>query len=171
MKFTLLRGSTRTDLKAWLISVRCSVDTETLVVVLPVAFGASRVCVAAVPDVGALFGAPVEALPVGDGALVFVPDPVLLAAPPVPVAGFAVPLDVPSEGLKVVPLPPDASPDIPPEAAPGEPLETPPEVPPVVPPDAPPELPPLVWAIAATLKDKTAAATVVRRVMRMTSSP
>jgi len=122
--------------------------------------------------------------------------PVVPLVPPeaVPDALPRVPLDVPDEALSVAlpalpegALPPlEAEPDVvpldvpdaAPPAAPPEP-EEPPGVmivePPEAPPEAPPELlplePPLVWAMAATLKERAAAATVAIKVVRIERSP
>jgi hypothetical protein len=64
-----------------------------------------------------------------------------------------------------------------PDEEPEEPLgvmtDEPPEEPPAAPPELlPPELePPLVWATAATLKEKTAAATLASKVTRIGKPP
>jgi hypothetical protein len=106
-----------------------------------------------------------------------VPDEALLSVelPPLPEGALApleaepdvVPLDVPDAA------PPAAPPE--PEVPPGfvivEPPEAPPEAPPAAPPELPPPEPPLVWAMAATLKERAAAATVAIKVVRIESSP
>lgn len=193
VKLTSLSGWVCTLLKAWVISVRCSLVTLMLVEpeVLPV----------------------VPALPPEDvPALVFPPDvpPLVPAAEPPDVPPAAPPLvpevvpDVPPDPPDVVPeLPPaeppdvpleepDVAPDVVPEPPPDAPpvdVEEPPVVPPALPPALPPVLPPtlppalppvlppalppeppLVWAMAATLKDRAAAATVANKVTRIVTS-
>ena len=73
-----------------------------------------------------------------------------------------------AEPLDVVPL---VEPDAPPEVEPEAPPDEPPGVMIVEPPEAPPELPslelPLVCAIAATLRERVAAATLASKVTRI----
>ena len=64
------------------------------------------------------------------------------------------------------PAPPDDAPAPPPDPD-GLVVPAPEVLPPEPPPLAPPADPPPVWAMAAKLKDKAAAATVVRNATRM----
>ncbi|WP_147282329.1 hypothetical protein [Microvirga subterranea] len=168
-----------------MISVRCSDVTFTLpeLDVLPV------VVVLRVP----LDAAPPDVEPDVDPAAPPVwPDEVPLAPPDVPpdVVPEAPP-EVPPEPPPVPPVPPLVPPEVDPDAPPLVPpvsVEAPPEVPPEVPPDVPPPLgdetappplpppvlpeePPLVWAMAAALNDRAAAATVANIVIRIEFSP
>jgi len=122
--------------------------------------------------------------------------PVVPLVPPeaVPDALPRVPLDVPDEALSVeLPALPEGAlspleaepdvvpldvPDAAPPAAPPEPEELlgavivePPEAPPEAPPELLPPEPPLVWAMAATLNERAAAATVAIKVVRIERSP
>lgn len=166
-KVTSFIGCAFTLLKARVISVRCSLVTLMLVEldVLPVVFAAPPVALdvpLVVPDVAPPAAVPPEALP--DVPPEVPPDALPEALPDVPpdAAPELVP-DVPPIGTVVVPdVPPDAPPEVPPVTLP----ELPPDVPPVLPPE-----PPLVCAIAATLRDKAAAATVVNKATRMKNPP
>jgi hypothetical protein len=92
-----------------------------------------------------------------------------------------VPLVLPDVPLVELPeaLPPDAPgigltapPDPPPEVVADPPPEPPPEVVAELPPEEPPALPLLlVWATAATLSDRTAAATDAKRVVLIINLP
>jgi hypothetical protein len=108
----------------------------------------------AVPCVLPDWALSVELLPV-----VEVPDepPVLLEAEP-----DVVPLDVPD-----APEPPIVEPEEPPDEPPGVMIVELPEEPPEAPPELPPLELPLVCAIAATLRDRAAAATPANKVTRI----
>jgi hypothetical protein len=146
-------------------------------VVLPVVLAAPPGWLAVLPVVLVVPPVPPEAVP---DALPRVPpdvpDEALSLALPAPPEGALVPLEAEPD---VVPLDvPDAAPPAPPpepEEPPGVVIVEPPEAPPAAPPAAPPELlplePPLVWAMAATLKERAAAATVAVKIVRIVRSP
>jgi hypothetical protein len=156
------------------IWVRCSDVTLTLVeldeVVLPVVLAAPPDWLAVLPVVPLV---PPEAVPdalprvpldVPDEALsVELPALPEGALPPLEAEPDVVPLDVPDAA------PPAAPPE--PEELPGVVIVEPPEAPPEAPPELLPLEPPLVWAMAATLKERAAAATVAIKVVRIERSP
>jgi len=112
----------------------------------------------AVPEVPEVPDVPDWALSVELPPVVEVPDepPVLLEADP-----EVVPLDEPD-------APPVVEPEVPPDEPPGAMMVEPPEEPPEVPPELPPlELPLLVCAMAATLRERVAAATPASKVIRI----
>ena len=157
-----------------MIWVRCSDVTLTLVeldeVVLPVVLAAPPDWLAVLPVVPLV---PPEAVPdalprvpldVPDEALsVELPALPEGALPPLEAEPDVVPLDVPDAA------PPAAPPE--PEELPGVVIVEPPEAPPEAPPELLPLEPPLVWAMAATLKERAAAATVAIKVVRIERSP
>jgi hypothetical protein len=139
--------------------------------VLPVVLAAPPDLLAVLPVVpvvppeavsGALPRVPPDA---PDEALLSVELPALPegALAPLEAEPDVVPLDVPDAA------PPAAPPE--PEAPPGVVIVEPPEAPPEAPPELPPLEPPLVWAMAATLKERAAAATVAIKVVRIERSP
>jgi hypothetical protein len=139
-------------------------------VVLPVVLAAPPGWLAAVlPVVLVVPPVPPEAVP---DALPRVPPDVPDEALPAPPEGALVPLEAEPE---VVPLDvPDAAPPAPPpepEEPPGVVIVEPPDAPPAVPPELLPLEPPLVWAMAATLKERAAAATVAVKIVRIVRSP
>jgi len=170
---TLVSGCTFTLRNDCEICVRCSEVTLMLaeldVFVLPV------VLVLAAPPV-LLDALPVVELPlvplaaVPDVVPCVVPDAVPCFVPEVPdVPDWALSLGAPPE---VVPLDePDAPPMVDPEELPDEPPGVMIVEPPEEPPEAPPELLPpellLVWAIAATLRERVAAVTPASKVTRI----
>jgi hypothetical protein len=189
LKLTLVTGSTFTLLNARVTSVRCSdvtlilVELDVLPVVLPASFDGRDaevlLFVFAAPPVALLFVPLVEVRFWSlDVPAELLPDAAL------PEDGLALPDAALSE---VVPDDPDAAlpevePEVLPEAppvAPEDPLIEPPDAPPlgamvVAPPDeAPPdpEAPPLVWATAAKVRDRDAAATVANKDLRIEKSP
>jgi hypothetical protein len=159
------------------IWVRCSDVTLTFVelddVVLPVVLAAPPGWLAVLPVVLVVPPVPPEAVP---DALPRVPpdvpDEALSLALPAPPEGALVPLEAEPE---VVPLDvPDAAPPAPPpepEEPPGVVIVEPPDAPPAAPPELLPLEPPLVWAMAATLKERAAAATVAVKIVRIVRSP
>jgi hypothetical protein len=112
----------------------------------------------AVPDVPEVPDEPDWALSVEVPPVVEVPEepPVLLDAEP------------PDEVPLVEPdAPPEVVPEAPPDEPPGVMIVEPPEEPPEAPPELPPLELPLVCAIAATLKERAAAATLASKVTRI----
>jgi len=144
--------------------------------VLPVVFAAPPVVPAALPVVLVVPLVLPDAVPdvvlrvppdVPDWALsvallpVFELPPVVLEAEP-----CVAPLEEPE-----VPEPPIVEPEEEPDDPPGVITEEPPEEPPAAPPEPPPLAPPPVWAMAATLRERAAAATVAIKVVRIEKSP
>jgi|UPI000685FA13 hypothetical protein len=165
LKVTFVSGWTFTLRNDSVICVRCSEVTFTFVEldddVLPVVLAAPPVWPAVLPVVLVVPLVPPEAVP---DALPRVPpgealSVELLALP----EGALVPPDVPD------PAPPAAPPE--PEEPPGVMIVEPPEAPPAAPPELLPLEPPLVCAMAATLKERAAAATVAIKVVRIERSP
>jgi hypothetical protein len=142
-------------------------------VVLPVVLAAPPGWLAVLPVVLVVPPVPPEAVPDAFPRVPpDVPDEALSLALPALPEGALVPLEAEPD---VVPLDvPDAAPPAPlpePEEPPGVVIVEPPEAPPAAPPELPPLEPPLVWAIAATLKERAAAATVAVKTVRIVRSP
>ncbi len=174
-KVTSFIGCTFTLLKARVISVRCSLVTLMLVEldVLPVVLAAPPVVFddpLVVPEAEPPEAAPPDVEP--DVPPEAPPEVLPEALPDVPPdVPEEVPPDVPPEPVPdVLPDVPEDVPEVPPDVPPEAPPETLPELLPDVPPELPPD-PPLVWAIAATLKDKAATATVVNKATRIKNPP
>jgi hypothetical protein len=185
---TLVSGCTFTLLNDREICVRCSevtvmfAEPDEFVLPVVVVLAAPPVVLAALPVVFALPLVPLEAVP--DVVPCVVPCAVPEEVPEVPeVPDWALSVELPpvvevpeeppvlleAEPPDVVPLvEPDAPPEVEPEAPPDEPpgvmIVEPPEVPPELPPL---ELPLLVCAIAATLRERVAAATPASKVTRI----
>lgn len=179
---TLVSGCTFTLLNDREICVRCSevtlmfAEPEEVVLPVVVVLAAPPVVLDALPVVFELPLVPLEAVPDVVPCVVpcavpevpDVPDRALSVELP-PVVEDEPPVLLEAEPPEVVPLdepdaPPVVEPEVPPDEPPGVMIVEPPEVPTELPPL---ELPLLVCAIAATLRERVAAATPASKVTRI----